>query len=50
MGNFQFEAAGDEFAAIPEASGRFHGHDINGGCYYSDGPSYDVVDFGETHI
>ena len=30
VGNLEFIAAGDKFAAVPEAAGRLHGEDVNG--------------------
>jgi hypothetical protein len=49
VGDFQLITAGDEFTAVPEAAGRFHGHDINGGGNDPDYSSYKVIDFAETH-
>jgi hypothetical protein len=49
MGDFQLVTTGDEFTAVPEAAGRFHGHDVYGCGDESCDCSYDVVDFAETH-
>ena len=43
MGNLQFIAAGDEFSAVPEAAGGFHGEDVDGTGDEADGPAGDQV-------
>ena len=49
VGDLQFIAAGDEFSAIPETAGWFHGHHKDCTGNQSHDPADDVVYSVETH-
>ncbi len=49
VGDLQLITAGDEFAAVPEAAGRFHGHDKYGAGNQSHDPAHDIVHSVEIH-
>jgi len=49
VGDLELVAAGYEFTAIPEAAGRFHGHDKYGTSDYSHDPAHDIVHSVKTH-
>jgi len=49
VGDLELVAAGDEFTAIPEAAGRFHGHDEDSTGDNSHDPAHDIVHSVKTH-
>jgi hypothetical protein len=49
VGDLEFKTAGNEFTAIPEATGRLHGHDVYGCCEEAYDPPGDIVDLVEAH-
>ena len=48
MGDLEFIAAGDEFAAVPEAAGRFHGEHIDGAGKKPYDPAGDPIEADES--
>jgi hypothetical protein len=49
VGDLELVAAGDELTAIPEAAGRFHGHDEDSTGDNTHDPAHDIVHSIETH-
>ena len=49
VGDLDLITAGDELTAIPEAAGRFRGHDKNGAGGQSHDPAHDIVHTIELH-
>jgi hypothetical protein len=43
MGDLELKAAGDEFAAVPEAAGGLHGQDVDGARKKADDPAGDPI-------
>jgi hypothetical protein len=50
VGDLELEATGDELAAVPEAAGRLHGHNINGTGNHTHDPAHDIIHSVEIHM